>query len=482
MQEFNFKDFKKKWYRAAKYVASPKCSWQDYIQYIFRDQDGKRVICPPHQLEIFEFIEDSFNAGHQKIAIEAPWGHGKTQSISLFYASRIIGQNPKLRAKICSANDSIATLRVGANKNTIAQNKDYKRVFPYIKAGDKWGESAFRVHGCQAETTDYTMQAGGVNSSVIGGRADLLIFDDPCDAGNSMTEDTRQKTISKIRTMWLSRLSPHGKVIWIGTPWHREDAMAVITKNWQRLKICVSEDVMCLEVYLNDVLVKQLPLWDAVWSRERLLAERKENYKTFNIGFRLIPASDEDATFKHLEQAIRWNTSPDDFEYVGYWGGVDLSTKSRPGTVGIVGGITPNRQRVVIDVFYIDDPVKIKSMLWDWRDRFGSKMHFVNVENNALQDAIVDILKGEHIIPIRGFHTGKNKSDPYIGLPVLDVSFENGSLIIPVEHPKDKECSCGKCRLIRALRLHPFASETDSPMALWFTERAMLNYGRQIMA
>ena len=188
----NEKDLRKEWNNASRYIASHKCNWKNYCEYIFRDQDGDRIVCPQHQLEIFNFIEESFAAGHNKIAIEAPWGHGKTQSVALFYPSRMIGMNPMIRAKICSANDSIATLRVGANKNTIDQNEDYRMVFRNIKHGDKWGESAFRISGALSSSTDYTLQAGGVNSSVIGGRADLLIFDDPCDWNNSATEDTRQ--------------------------------------------------------------------------------------------------------------------------------------------------------------------------------------------------------------------------------------------------------------------------------------------------
>ena len=482
MDTFNIKEFIRKRNSLAPYVASPKCSWKDHIEYLHRDQDGKRLKCPPHQIEIFKFIEDTFAAGHDRCAIEAAWGHGKTQSIGLFYPIRMIGMNPRIRIPLISASESTAILRVGANKNTITNNPDFKRVFPHVKPGDKWGESSFRVAGAQAGATDYTMRAGGVNSSQMGGRGDLIIFDDICDLNNSMTEDMRQKTIAKVRMQWMSRLAPNGRIIAIGTPWHREDAIRVITKQWQRLKICVSEDVMCLEMYVNDKMVKQLPLWDDVWPRKRLLAEQKENFKTFNIGFRLIPASDEDATFKHIEKAIRYNTDPMDYEYVGVWGGFDISTKSRPGTCGQLTGITPTGQRVLIENIYLDDPAKIKDVLWQWREAWGGKLHYVNVENNAIQDALVDILKGHHILPIRGFLTHKNKSDPYLGLPVLDISFENDSLIIPIPHAKDYECNCPRCKMVRAFRLHPFGAETDSVMAVWFSHQASMDYGRQVMA
>ena len=462
--------------------ARPETPWKSYCQYIYRDDKNIRIVCPEHQIEIFNFIDESFNKYKcDRIAIEAPWGHAKTQSVSVFYSSRMIGLNPNIRIKLCSANDAIATLRVGANKNLIELNQDYQRVFPKIKQGNKWGESAFRVHGTALTGTDYTMQGGGVNSSVIGGRADQLIFDDPCDMNNSMTEDTRRHTKEKILYTWMSRLAPNGHIIWIGTPWHREDAMQLITKTWRKLKICVSEDVTHLEMFVDGQFIKDLPLWD-IWNEERLKKEQRDNERVFNIGFRLIPATDEDATFKHLDDAIKYNTDPYDYEYLGVWGGVDLSTKTRQGTVAELVGITPDMKRVLIEVTYLDDPLKLMALFGKWANDWGSKFNFANVENNALQDVIVDMFKGRADIPIRGFLTGKNKWDLYNGLPVLDTDFANGRLIIPVDHDDIYQDNCPTCRLIRALRLHPFGSETDSIMALWFAYTASKSYKRVLFA
>jgi hypothetical protein len=187
----NLETFKKYRRAMAVKIAEPAMPWKQYCEYIYRDDKNKRIKCPPHQIEIFKFIDDSFAKGFDKVAIEAPWGHSKTQSVAVFYASRQIGLNRNIREKICSSNDPIATLRVCANKNIIALNDDYRHVFPHIRPGDKWGESAFRIVGAALSTTDYTMQAGGVNSSVIGGRADLFILDDPCDLNNSMTEEVQ---------------------------------------------------------------------------------------------------------------------------------------------------------------------------------------------------------------------------------------------------------------------------------------------------
>lgn len=456
--------------------------WKQYIEGVFRDNKNDRLIFAEHQGIMFEFIHRKLNIeNYDRVTIEAPWGHTKTQSIALFYPTFAIGINPRIRIKIISSKDTVATPRVGANRLTIEENSDYQAIFPHIKQGDKWGEQLFRVKGSATSATDYTMEGYGVGSGRMGGRGDLIIFDDICDFDNSMTEDQRNKIRDKIDLQWLSRLAPGGKVINVDTPWNREDGIQQVTRNWQRLQIKVSEDIDCLEIWENGALVKQIQLWDQ-WPAEKLEEIRKDNYKRFEVGYRLIPATDEDATFRYFDQCVRYNCDPaKDFEYLALWGGVDLSTKTRAGTVMILGGITKEMKRVPIEVIYLDDQRKIEFIFEDWHEKYGSNIMYVNVENNSTQDAIIDRFR-ETPIPIRKFLTGRNKSDPQLGLPALDVEFDNGKWIFPIPHDKGIDDNCEFCKLARAFRLHPYASETDSVMATWFFRNACMNYGRQVFA
>ena len=100
----------------------------------------------------------------------------------------------------------------------------YRDVFPWIKQGPKWSEMEFVVQR-KGQSLDATMQARGVSSKGVGLRADYIIFDDVCDQLNTLDEAVRNKITLLVRQTWLTRLAkPHGRALWIATPWHNADA------------------------------------------------------------------------------------------------------------------------------------------------------------------------------------------------------------------------------------------------------------------
>ncbi|MFH1574632.1 MAG: hypothetical protein ABIG68_11655 [Acidobacteriota bacterium] len=94
------------------------------------------------------------------------------------------------------------------------------------------------------------------------------------------------------------------------------------------------------------------------------------------------------------------------------------------------------------------------------------------VENNALQGAVLEWgLELNATLPVKGWLTGHNKSDPFLGLPGLEVEFSNEGWMIPrPAHTFD--CACAWCRLWEELTGHPLAATTDLVMALWFAREA----------
>ena len=111
-----------------------------------------------------------------------------------------------------------------------------------------------------------------------------------------------------------------------------------------------------------------------------------------------------------------------------------------------------------------------------WRELEEEDKHFrpttFMVENNAYQAALAQWgLELNATLPVQWFVTGKNKADPILGLPGLEVEFENQGWIIPrPEHALD--CTCDWCRLWMELVGHPLAASDDMVMALWFAREA----------
>ena len=198
-------------------------SWQQHIEWCFKN--------------------------NKKAGILAPWGHGKSSQI----IGRIlwhIGLNPSVRIKVVCNVDNLATGRVSTAKSYIENSPEYRMVFPDIKPDyNEWASQKFSVKRAVA-SPDSTLEAYGILGTGVGGRADMLIVDDPVDHKNAILEPKKQiQVIESFYNVWLSRLEPEGKLIYIATRWTTTDLTAELLKNSEYvfLEQRVSKDFSYIE-------------------------------------------------------------------------------------------------------------------------------------------------------------------------------------------------------------------------------------------
>lgn len=218
--------------------------------------------------------------------------------------------------------------------------------------------------------------------------------------------------------------------------------------------------------------VERLPLWEPKWSTAALAAKRRAiGERAYHRGFRQMALSDEERTFRSFDRCLQKGVAP-----------ASLVPAAAPRFMGV----DPFGQHVVIFVLAQTKepprriPVAIYRGSWGPAETVrhileAYRQHLpqvVNVENVAAQEAIVQWCqeKGE-VIPITGFRTGKQKADPVIGLPSLEVEFENGSWAIGYEE-HEYGCPCAWCAWIAEMRGHPLHPTQDCVMACWFAREA----------
>ncbi len=218
--------------------------------------------------------------------------------------------------------------------------------------------------------------------------------------------------------------------------------------------------------------MKTISLWSDKWN-EQALRDRCITLgdRDFNRGFRQIPFSSSDMIFPNFEKCIvsQKIVIPDGMQI---FGGMDLASKNRPGTVIFTLG-TKNNYFYPLDVQLIkgssDDALQLLISTYE-----KYKHRAIFVENNALQSEIISWFQkvSARPMPIKPYHTGGQKHDPLFGLPGLDIEFSNKMWVIqqPVNHRID--CECGMCRWIKSMKQYPFSSETDTVMACWFAREA----------
>jgi hypothetical protein len=217
-----------------------------FVRLCTGDEAGNPFVLEPLHLQWHKHVawcwKHDLHAG-----IMAHWSSGKSAGLVVPLPAWLIGRNPNLRIKVVCSSTELARERVEAVK-TIISSPIYKRVFPHIRAGTSWKANEFTVERT-GNSTDQTLQAKSVFGKGVGKRADVLIFDDVVDQLNAAEPAQRKKVREFVSNTWMGRLTPQGKVLYIGTPWNTDDATYHLMKRsrWCFLVQKVNEEVTCLE-------------------------------------------------------------------------------------------------------------------------------------------------------------------------------------------------------------------------------------------
>ncbi len=446
----------------------------DFCELVLKDEKGQ----PIRQADIHREINwhiDECRKRNLNCGILAPWRHGKTEQVVIARTLQFLGENPNNRVFIvCNADDNAAA-RVESISKYIEYDKDYHLVYPEVRPGDKteWGRHKLMVQR-QSLSKDGSVEAWGITSSGTGAGCDFLIVDDPVDLRNAVLNPAlRIQVKDAFRNVWSSRLAPNGFKIYIATAWHNDDLTAEMLKNseWCFLVIKVSDDFSCMDCESPLKGKFQIPLW-SLWPKEKLVARCREiGTRAFNRGYRQCALSDEDRTLPHYLEVFKY--------------GVRVSDLVNPAWPR-VAGMDPFGKFVVIFTLALGPdgrryPVEIRRGKWNSTeavmqliDAFETHRHqLIVVENNASQDAIIQwAMEKGHNIPIWPFTTGKQKADPLIGLPGLDVEFANDSWACAMGGEHQPDCGCGFCVWKREMSEHPIGECADTVMASWFAREA----------
>ena len=215
-----------------------------FIERVMKDQRG-RPLMQASIHKIWQAFIDHCRQQGKHAAIVAPWGHGKTIQV-LGRVLWELSRNPNLRIKLVCCDDRLATDRVQTIARYIESDPDFAAVFPDIRPdpAGSWAQQRLDVIR-SALLPDASVEAKGILSSGIGGRADLLIVDDPHDLRTGVLEPSRREAvIETFQNVWLSRLEPTGYCVYVATSWHEEDLTHVLARNpsFGVLAQAISED------------------------------------------------------------------------------------------------------------------------------------------------------------------------------------------------------------------------------------------------
>ena len=217
-----------------------------FIPLVSQDDHGTPLAIADVHMAWLRHVDYCWRRG-LKCVILAPFGHGKSSTLAVNVMAHQIGRDPNVRIKVVTNDDDSAAKRVATVRQVLG-TPAYRSVFPDIKPGNRWTGHEMYVERT-GQAIDPTIQARGIFTTGIGGRADLEVFDDIVDQKNSANAIQRARIIDLAEQTWLSRLEPDGSLLVVGTAWHQGDAYHHWMQQfgWCTLVQSVADDCLSIE-------------------------------------------------------------------------------------------------------------------------------------------------------------------------------------------------------------------------------------------
>lgn len=389
---------------------------------------------------------------------------------------------------------------------------------------EKWSSDGFIIDRDNMTLKDPTLTCVGLFGSILGGRADLIIADDIVDQVNSETPDQREKVKRWFYDTVLPCLVPGGRVLYLGNTWQADDLIADLLNNVQfdyRKKLAAikheAERQDLWQQYGNMLLDESIHplqkrsmldtfyfqnreemdkgvdvLWPELFPYRDLYAQRLFNSFSFQRMMMCDASQNPNQIIKEewiqeslrkgkklkLQRPVRYGLTTSDTT-----GGLDLAISEKD-TADYTALITVDMVEYGMDEIKTGDyvirdlisghfsPAKTRQIV---KEAFFDIGHSeLRVESVGFQQSIVNDLID---VPgmagyVKGYKTGSEKNDEFIGVNVIATLFEQGKIIIPADD-RDVRTMEEVSALLAELRSWPLGHTGDRLMALWFAISAM---------
>ena len=260
-----------------------KAMWPDFICRDAKSDDD----WGHHQIIANEF-ESIANKVHNRLIVNMPPRHTKSEFASYLFPAWFIGKFPNKKLMQVSHNAELAT-RFGSKVRNLMDTDDYKSIFGDVKlredskAKGRWETN----HGGE-------YFAAGVGGSITGRGADLLIIDDPHTEQDSMSDSAMERTYEWYNSGPRQRLQPGGSIVVVMTRWAQDDLTGRLIKSQSEPK----SDKWRV-VNFPAILDNGEPVWPEYWTLEELeKVKASVSTKNWNAQYMQDPTSEEGAIIK----------------------------------------------------------------------------------------------------------------------------------------------------------------------------------------
>ncbi len=255
------------------FLSFVKCMWPDFVE-------------GSHHRHIAEKFNKLATGEINRLIVNMPPRHTKSEFASYLLPSWMVGRNPKLKIIQTTHNAELA-VRFGRKAKNLIDSEDYQKIFSTTLQEDSKAAGRWET----AQGGEYF--AAGVGGAITGRGADLLIIDDPHSEQDAMSKTALESAYEWYTSGPRQRLQPGGKIVLVMTRWSTKDLTGLLLANQKEAK---SDQWHVVEF---PALMDHGPVWPEYWNTEEL-----EKVKAtlpvgkWNAQWMQAPTSEEGAIIK----------------------------------------------------------------------------------------------------------------------------------------------------------------------------------------
>ncbi len=267
------------------FLSFVKCVWPEFIE-------------GAHHRIIAKKFNDLATGKINRLIVNMPPRHTKSEFASYLLPSWMVGRNPKLKIIQVTHTGELA-IRFGRKAKHLIDSEDYRKIFETTLQEDSKAAGRWET----AQGGEYF--AAGVGGAITGRGADLLIIDDPHSEQDALSATALESAYEWYTSGPRQRLQPGGKIVLVMTRWSKKDLTGVLLKNQKDVK-GDQWDVVEFPAIMDHGPGKEKPVWPEYWKMDEL-----EKVKAtlpvgkWNAQWMQKPTSEEGALIKR-EWWRRW--------------------------------------------------------------------------------------------------------------------------------------------------------------------------------
>jgi len=267
------------------FLSFVKCVWPEFIE-------------GSHHRHIAQKFNDLATGKINRLIVNMPPRHTKSEFASFLLPAWMVGRNPKLKIIQVTHTGELA-IRFGRKAKHLIDSEEYRKIFETTLQEDSKAAGRWET----AQGGEYF--AAGVGGAITGRGADLLIIDDPHSEQDALSGTALESAYEWYTSGPRQRLQPGGKIVCVMTRWSTKDLTGMLLAHQKEAK-SDQWDVVEFPAIMDHGPGKEKPVWPEYWKMEEL-----EKVKAtlpvgkWNAQWMQKPTSEEGALIKR-EWWRRW--------------------------------------------------------------------------------------------------------------------------------------------------------------------------------